>query len=246
MNRERAREVLSGYRAGQDRATDPDVAAALALLKQDSELARWFEHDQALDAALRRKLQGIPVPSGLEATILASPPKRIVRPTRWWASPLFRAAAAVLVVLGVWSLWFAPRESTTWVDYQAEMVHDVTSPYTLDIETRSQPQVRQRMAAAGFPSNYRVPPGLVDYPLEGGLKLLWRDHKVSVACFGSDEEHKPDVWLIVSSRTSISGAPATATPEFGAIGKVRIARWADQDHFYLVATEDGPDLKGLF
>lgn len=246
MNPVRAREILAAYRAGKDPATDPEVAAALALLEQDGELARWFEHEQALDAALRRKLQEIPVPSGLEARILAGRPKRVTR-LAWWRSPsLLSAAAALLVVIGVSAVWLAPRESASWGDYQAQVVRGVTEPYTLDIETRSQTQVRERMAAAGYPSRYRVPPGLADYPLEGGLKLQWRDRKVSVACFGSDEEHKPDVWLIVSSRTKLPGAPATATPEFGAIGNTRIARWADEDHFYIVATQDGPDLKGLF
>ena len=246
MNRQRAQQVLARYRPGKDLATDPEVVAALALVEQDPELARWFEHDQAMDAALRRKLQGIPVPSGLEARILAARPMRIARPARWWATSLLPAAAAILVVFGASAVWLAPWKSTAWVDYQSTMVHDVTHPYTLDIETRSQAQVRERMAAAGFPSDYRVPEGLVDYPLEGGLKLLWRDRKVSVACFGSDEEHKPDVWLIISSRSALSGAPATTTPEYGAIGRVRIARWADEGHFYIVATEDGPDLKGLF
>lgn len=246
MNRARAREILAGYRPGHDLAQDPQVAAALALLEQDPELARWFAHEQALDTALRHRLQEIPIPSGLEARILANRPTRRARPIRWWNATLLPAAATLLLVIGVSAAWFASRGSATWVDYQTRMVGAVTAPYTLDIETRSHDQVRQRMAAAGFPSRYRVPPGLVDYPLEGGLKLRWRDRKVSVACFGSDEEHKPDVWLIVSRRTSLSGAPVTSTPEFGTIGRIRIARWADPDHFYLVATQDGPDLKGLF
>jgi len=246
MNRERAKEILAGYRPQRDLATDPEFAPALALLEQDAELARWFEREQALDAALQRKLQEIPVPVGLQARILASRPRRLARPGWWWNPSLISAAAAVLVVVGVSAVWLAPWRSTTWSDYQATVLKNVTGPYTLDIETRSPEQVRQRMAAAGYPSDYRMPPGLLEYPVEGGLKLGWRGHKVSVVCFGSDDEHKPDVWLIVTSRTSLAGAPARATPEFGVIGKGRIARWADEGHFYIVATQDGPDLKGFF
>jgi hypothetical protein len=246
MNRARAKEILGGYRPHKDLAADPEFAPALALLEQDAELARWFEHEQALDAALQRKLQEIPIPAQLLTRILASRPKRLTRPD-WWREPsLLLAAAAVLVVIGVSAVWLAPWKPSTWSDYQAKMVGEVTKPYDLDITTRSHDQVRQRMAAAGYPSDYRVPPGLLEYPLEGGLKLRWYGHRISVVCFGSDEERKPDVWLIVSSRTSLSGAPAGATPEFGVIGRSRIASWADDGHFYIVATRDGPDLRGLF
>jgi hypothetical protein len=246
MNRERAKEILAGYRPDKNLGTDPELAPALALLEQDAELARWFEHEQALDAALRRKLQEIPIPVELQTRILASRPKRLTRPD-WWREPsLLSAAAAVLVVIGVSAVWFAPWKPTTWSGYQAKVVEEITEPYSLDFKTRSHGQVRQGLAAAGYPSDYRVPPGLLEYPLEGGLKLGWRGHKVSVVCFGSDEERKADVWLIVLSRTSLSGAPTGATPAFEVIGKSRIASWADAGHFYIVATRDGPDLKGLF
>jgi hypothetical protein len=86
MNRERAKEILAGYRPNKDLATDPEFAGALGLLAQDPELARWFEHEQALDAALRLKLQEIPIPVGLETRILASRPKRLTRPA-WWRCP---------------------------------------------------------------------------------------------------------------------------------------------------------------
>ena len=246
MNRARAKEILAGYRPGKDLATDPELAPALALLEEDATLARWFEREQALDDALRRKLHEIPVPVGLQARILASRPKRVTRTGWWWNPSVLSAAAALLLVIGVSAVWLAPWHPRTWSDYQAQVLKDVTGPYTLDITTRSHDQVRRRMAAAGYPSDYRVPPGLQGYPLEGGLKLRWGGHKVSVVCFGSDEERKPDVWLIVSRRTPIPGAPAGATPEFAVIGKSRVARWADDGHVYIVATQDGPDLKGLF
>jgi hypothetical protein len=246
MNRERAKEILAGYRPHRDLATDPEFADALALLAQDAELARWFEREQALDAALRLKLQEIPVPVGLQTRILASRPKRLTRPDGWRQPALLSAAAAALVVIGVLAVLIAPWKPTTWSDYRAKVVGEMTGPYDLDIRTQNPDQVRHGMAAAGYPSDYRLPPGLREYPLEGGVKLRWRGHKVSVVCFGSDEDHKPDVWLIVSSRTALSGAPAEATPEFDVIGKSRIASWADDSHFYIVATLDGPDLRGLF
>lgn len=246
MNRARAKEILSGYRPHKELQGDRELAAALALLESDPELARWFEHEQAVDAALQRKLQEIPIPPGLQTRILASRPQRLTR-RAWLRAPVgVGVAAAVLVAIAISAVWLSPWKRATWTDYQAAALAKITQPYELDVKATSQDQVRQGLAAAGFPSDYRVPPGLLEYPLEGGLELRWRGHKISVVCFGSDEEGKPDVWLFVSRRTSLAGAPAGATPEFGAIGRSRIAHWADGGHFYLVATEDGPDLKGLF
>jgi hypothetical protein len=246
MNRARAQEILAGYRPGQDPATDPEIAAALALLEKDAELARWYGHERALDAALQRKFSEIPIPGDLQARILASRPKRLER-RDWWSEPRFlAAAAAVLVVAGVSALWLAPWKPATWSAYQANAVHELSEPYDLNVKSENHDEVRQAMAAAGFPSDYREPSGLLDYPLEGGIRLRWRGHKVAVICYGSDEEHKPDVFLIVLDRTTLPGAPTGATPEFGVSGKSRIARWADDGHFYIVATQEGPDLRTLF
>lgn len=244
MNRARAKEILAGYGPHQDRATDPELDGALALLERDVELARWFEQEQAVDEAVRRKLREIPIPAGLETRILARP-RRLAR-REWWSRPPFlAAAAAAFAVIAFSVVRLVPPEGASWSAYQVEMLSKVTSPYRLNVETESQDQVRRSMAAAGFPSDYRLPRGLSSYPLEGGLRLQWRGHRVSVICFGSDEEHKPDVWLIVVARASLPGAPLGATPEYGTIARARTARWADAGHLYLLATQEGPSLKEL-
>jgi hypothetical protein len=246
MNRARAQEILAGYRPNRDIATEPEIAAALALLEQDAELARWFENEQALDAALQRKLREIPIPGDLQERILANRPKRLTRPN-WWSDPRhLAAAAAVLVIASASALWLAPREPSTWPDYQAQAVEKVTESYDLNIKSRNHDEVRQGMAAAGFPSDYLEPPGLLKYPLKGGFRFRWRGHKVSVICYGASLERKPGVWLIVLNRTPLPGAPTRATPEFGLMGEFRVARWADGLHYYIVATRDGPDLGEMF
>lgn len=245
MNRVRAKEILAGYRPRKDDATDPELVSALALLERDTELASWYERERAFDAALRLKLREIPIPIRLRARILEQRPDPRARPA-WWREPsLVSAAAAVLVVLGTSAVWFAPWRPGTWSHYQTRVVRQVTQPYAFDVESRDPAQVRQVMAAAGYPADFRIPPGLSDYPLEGGFTTRWRGHKVSVVCYGSDEQRKPDVWLIVVKQTAFSGAPRSATPELGVKGKSRMASWADDGHLYVLVTQDGPDLKGL-
>jgi len=247
MNSARAKEILSGYRPGGEDQTDPVFESALALVESDPELARWFRSQQAMDAVLRRKFTEIPIPLGLETRIRANRPRPRVGLVRWNAfSPISVAAAAVLLVGGTLA-WLAPFRPATWVDYQASAIEKVTSPYVLNPESRDHDQVRRGLAGNGFPADYRVPKGLEQYPLEGGFEIRVRGHNLSAICFGSDEEHKPDVWLIVMKRMPLRGAPADAIPRFSMAGRNPIATWAEDDNYYILATEDdGPDLKTFF
>ena len=211
MNSTRAREILSGYRPGGEDQTDPDFASALALVERDPELADWFESQQAVDSALHRKFMEIPIPVGLQTRILANRPKPRSAMV-WWAAPFSipTAALAVLLVGGLVA-WIAPFRPATWADYQARVMEKVSAPYDLTPESQDHDLVRRAMARSGAPADYRIPRGLEQYPLEGGFTIRSRGHNASVVCFGSDEEHKPDVWLIVLKRIPLPGAPVDAT-----------------------------------
>lgn len=245
MNREQARGILAAYRSGRDDPADPEFAAALALMKQDPELASAFRRDQAMDAAMRHSLGEIPIPLGLETRILAGRPHP--RASTWWRQPfLLQAAAGLVVVAGVTMLWMGPLRTPTWVDYRSKMVEEVTEPYDFTVSSEDPAHVRQAMAAAGFPADYRAPRGLDGYPLEGGRLMRWHGRKVSVVCYGSDAEHRPDLWLVVMGRDSLAGAPVSATPVFDTVRGCQVAAWADDRNRYLLVARDGQSLKTFF
>ena len=98
MNRDDAKNILLLYRPGTADAADPQIAEALALVKQDAELARWFSEHCARQEVLRAKFRQIPVPAGLKEQIIseqAAQEKIIV----WRRNLMLTAVAAIIVVI---------------------------------------------------------------------------------------------------------------------------------------------------
>ena len=101
MNRDEAKLILQSYRPGGRDAGDPYFAPALALAKQDAELAAWFAEQQAFDARISGALQQLRVPSRLKAEILAAAETKESPVATWWRnlfsrqSPVSWALAAV-------------------------------------------------------------------------------------------------------------------------------------------------------
>ncbi len=71
MNCDDAKNILLLYRPGTTDVADPQIAAALALVEHDPELARWFGAHCARQEALRARLRQIPVPDGLKEQIIS-------------------------------------------------------------------------------------------------------------------------------------------------------------------------------
>ena len=92
MNREEARLILQSCRRGGQDAADPQFAEALALAKQDPELAAWFEQQQKFDALVGGSLRQVRAPARLKAEILAlgkSPETPAESPVSVWWQGLF-------------------------------------------------------------------------------------------------------------------------------------------------------------
>ena len=71
MTNEQAREILILFRHGQEDADDAEFVEALAVAKEDFELAHWFEEHCALQLAVRAYFRQIPIPEGLKERILS-------------------------------------------------------------------------------------------------------------------------------------------------------------------------------
>ena len=70
MTSQQAREILKLFRPGAEHVADAEFVEALAVIKQDSELAHWFEEHRAFQLTVRANLCQIPVPEGLKERIL--------------------------------------------------------------------------------------------------------------------------------------------------------------------------------
>src|SRR6266498_839691 len=97
MNREEARFILHAYRPNGEDAHDPQFEEALALVRTDPELAHWFAREQALDAAIARRIRSVQPPPELTNQLLLA--RKVIRPRPWWRKPAWIAAAAIVALL---------------------------------------------------------------------------------------------------------------------------------------------------
>src|SRR5688572_8948158 len=98
MNNQEAKFMLGAYRPDGQDAGDPMFAEALGQVERDPELRTWFERERKFDTHVSEKLRALAPPPELRAAILAG--ARASRPRlRWWANPLWVAAAAAVVMI---------------------------------------------------------------------------------------------------------------------------------------------------
>lgn len=235
MDSREARIVLGCYRPGVDDPRSEPFAAALEQVRRDPDLARWLERETAFDAAIGEKLRQSPVPADLETRILADRPA--AAPVPLWRRPLVAvpslalalAAAIVLVVVG-------RRASTAdFPSWRGQMAALVAGDYKLDVEARDLPALQEFFARRHWPADYSVPAALLGYPLEGGMAVDWRGRRISVICFGVENDDDKDVWLFITEPDAIPGAPSSPVPAFAPAGKLMTAAWTSAGKLYLLA-----------
>ena len=101
MNRDEAKIILQLYRPDTADADDPQIAEALALAKQDSELARWLEEHCARQNALREKFRQIEIPPGLKEQIISEQAAFSKKNSRRAKIVLVAALTAIVAALAV-------------------------------------------------------------------------------------------------------------------------------------------------
>lgn len=238
MNSQQAKEILILFRPGTEDAADPEVAEALALTKQDSELAHWFEEHCALQQAVRANFRQIPVPEGLKEQILS---ERAVK-----TSPLFRKKAGVLalaaflllVLVGLGFFYLRPNPENGFLAFRHRMAGNVLRVYPrMDLETNDLAQIREYLATHQGHGDYVLPHGLSKTAGTGCKVLDWRGNKVSMICFNSGTNGKPtvpDLFLFVVDRSLVKDAPGASSPEFAQISRLLTASWSEGNKTYVL------------
>jgi uncharacterized membrane protein YbaN (DUF454 family) len=241
VDSQQARQILELYRPGVDDA-DPQFAEALAFVQRDPELRRWLEEQRAVYAAIRDKIREIPVPAELQDQILAE--RKVVRlPVAWWRSQFLKGAAAVAVIcLSIYAIfvqldsWNRTRNGpTNFAAFRAEMTYFAAAGYNLDVHSDSLDELRQQFVRNGWPSDYSVPAGMTKLSVRGGCLMKWQNHKVSMLCLKSSDQH--GVWLYVIERTALPDPPRDSTPQLATEGKLAMASWSADGKTYVLAAE---------
>ncbi len=246
MTSPQAKEILLAYRPWSADANDPEFAEALALVRQDAELAQWFEKHCAVQNAIRDRLRQSPVAAGLKEQIISEHNAR--QKIVWWRQPVsLAAAAAVLVVaIGISALLLRPApeipEQINTATYRSRMVGQILRVYTMTLETNDLNQIRSHLAQQQSPADFTLPEKLAQAPVAGCGVLSWQNQKVSMICFLTGKPLPPggksDLFLFVVDRAALPDAPIEGTPQFGPDRRQMVtATWSSGDKTYVLATE---------
>jgi len=235
-----AREILLRYRPGTADAGDPEFAEALALARQDAELARWFEDHCALQTILRDKFHAIAVPEGFKEQILSE--HRAWRRRENFRQPAVLAAALVAcVLLAVTATWLLrPAREETFAAFRQRMISTALRTYPpMLIETNDIRQIRAALAENKAHADFVAPKPLEATACTGCGVLRWQNQAVSMICFHSGKPlgpgEKSDLFLFVVDRAAVRGAPRAVEPGFKTTNRITTASWVQGDRLYLLA-----------
>jgi len=239
MNRKEAKQVLQALRPDDTNTSEPTVIQALIRVESDPELKTWWEAQQSFDRKVAAKLEEVPVPDDLRATILAA---RKIRP--FTPQPHFSywlAAAAVVAILCVVGTImrnsaFGPVDRTEYAAAIFPLINHDTPALAMisPDQDKIMAWLREQRAPTGM-----LPAKMTALPTIGCQKFTMHGHTVSLICFtltGGGIAH-----LFVVDKQALSDPPADNAPEFNQVEGWSTAAWSDGRMSYVLATQAGPD-----
>jgi hypothetical protein len=233
MNNTEAKFILSAYRPDGSDAADATFCAALAQAKTDPALARWFELEQAFDRTLCAKLGEVASPKGLREAILAGArvsgePATTTR--AWWRQPVWLAAAAgvaLFFALGV-TFWPARAQATDFTDF---LIDDARRSDTHGGEGGHNDALQAKFTEPGTRLGGKVALDFATLRDTGCRTIKFQGQDVLEVCF-----KRNGVWFhcYVVRKADFPALVAAATPVISEHGKVYLAKWADEEHVFMV------------
>jgi hypothetical protein len=240
MNIQEAKFILGVFRPDGRDAGDPKLAEALAMAGRDPELRVWLERQQAWDRAVAEKIQAIPPPPGLRDAIIAGARASRPRP-RWWLRPFPLAAAAAIVVLGVWSSLTRPGSGRlSGSELVAAALNDRTDQYDDHVGfPEGLEGLQSQLASAPLPLTTGVNLDLEELRQKRCRSVKVGGREMFEICFKRDgvwfhlyaarrSDFAPGAWDARSLLTDKGGFAATA--------------WADSKNVYALVVHEAPAL----
>jgi anti-sigma factor RsiW len=233
MNREEAQFILQAYRANGEDAHDPQFAEALALVRNDPELARWFAREQALDAAIAGRIHSVPPPPDLRNQLLLA--RKVIRPRPWWRKPAWIAAAAIVALLisAAGLLLLRRSGEAEFASFRGTMIEaSLDMRKHIDVMGLDADELKQWLIENRGHPEFVLPRGLADKGIMGCKVLDWRGHRVTLLCLKFGGKHV-DVFVI--NESDLPGVSLRAAPVFGSESGVTTAAWRREGKIYFLA-----------
>jgi hypothetical protein len=243
VNIEEAKQILLIYRPGTSDAEDPEVAAALELVKSDAELARWFEEHCARQIALRNKFREINLPAGLKEQIISERASAAKKTSRRNVFVGIAAVAAIFVALAfLWTMLFPRTEqphplANTMPNYLRQMATIALNSYYMTAATNST-QVQSYLAQQKSPSDYVLSAGLQKVAVSGCAVEDWQGAKASLICFQTKplpQGQQGDLWLFVIDQASVQGGSSVTATQYAQTCGLMTATWTQDGKLYVLA-----------
>jgi len=239
MDKAQVKLVLQALRPNGRDAAQPVFAEALAQVETDAELGAWWRAQQAFDRQVAAKLDQVPLPDDLRATIVAGRKIEQFRPRPQMG--LWLAAAAVLAILCVAGtlLQISASAPVSRTEYTALVLpllnHDAPSlGMTSADHAKIAAWLKERNAPMGD-----LPDKMAALPTVGCQKFMVHGRAVSLICFalaGGGVAH-----LFIVDRQALSDPPGPSPPEMQEVQGWSTASWSDTRMSYMLATQAGPD-----
>lgn len=234
MNREEAQFILGAYRANSEDAHDPQFQEALALVRQDPVLARWFGEQQALDRAFAAKLRSRAIPSDLKARLLLARTTAVCTPS--WRRPAWLAAAACFALLLAGAGWQLRRAATAEADARFASFHgamaatfDMVMLKSRDRMNFDAEQTKRWIAEHGGDNGYVIPPKLAAQGIATCKVVEWQGRHVTLLCFDLAGKHAS---LFVVDAKDLLGSSFGSAPTLVASGDTTSATWSRDGRIY--------------
>jgi len=229
---EQARDILRIRRPGRPVEADPELREALLLVEQDEGLRRWWVEHQRHDGAVRAALNAIPVPAGLAERIRERGARKTIAfpgVGRW----LWAAAAAIVLAISVWMVWWQVTPHEGFTAYRNRMARAAVREYRMSLSTNDAGVIQRYLAREQAPAGYRLASAVQALPSLGCGVVRWQNRPVSMLCF--DRGNQELLWLFVTEAGAVPGAPSTDRPVFAPVGRLSTASWSDGRYLYVLA-----------
>jgi hypothetical protein len=238
MNNQEAKLILQAYRLGGQDAADPQFQEALDQLERDPALAEWFALERAIEIRVQARIRNaVRPPAHLKAHLLAQ--GRIVRPAAWWRQPVWLAAAASVVLLGVLATtWFKQPSGSEFAVFRRAMVQSALQVSDhVSFETHNLTKIQQWLKDRDLDTNFDLPSALRGNSAEGCRVVDWRRQKVTLICYVFNGSDHLDLFVLDSTR--FGGFTPPQTPVFARTEGLMTASWTRGNKTYLLATSGG-------
>ncbi len=269
MNNDEAKKILSAYRPEGADAGDPFFEEALEQARNNPELARWLESQQAFDQGFHLELSKIPPPTDLKDKILAQKKTIQLRaqdirpmpdrtyPRKLLNTNLWAIAAALILAIAIAGTFLPAKFSRTSPSSAAglshsefiSLAHDLVEghkdeyKFKLGKHSENRDDLRAWLARQNSPDQFAIRGKLTEQQSLGCQVFDFGQTRVSLVCFLL--ENQDVVHLFVVGRDKIVGLydETTMIEKSGVSGFT----WADDKHVYFLVGRgiDGQTLRKL-